>query len=201
MTRVIADISMSLDGYVTARGADPEHGLGIGGEAIHAWVLDEPRSPVDEAVLARSFEQTGAVVMGRRLYDVVDGPNGWNDEVGYGHDQNQSAAPPCFVVTHKPPAQVRLASRFRFVTEGVAAAIDQARASAGDKDVFVMGGANVIDQSLAARLVDELRIHLSPLVLGGGTRLFDLVGPTTLVQREVTESPRATHLTYAVVRD
>jgi riboflavin biosynthesis pyrimidine reductase len=64
-----------------------------------------------------------------------------------------------------------------------------------------MGGANVIDQSLAARLVDELRIHLSPLVLGDGTRLFDLVGPTTLVQREVTESPRATHLTYAVVRD
>jgi dihydrofolate reductase len=201
MTKVIADISMSLDGYVTARGADPEHGLGIGGEAIHAWVLDEPRSPVDEAVLARSFEQTGAVVMGRRLCDVVDGPDGWNDDVGYGHDQDQSAAPPCYVVTHKPPTQVRLASRFRFVTEGVAAAIDQARASAGDKDVFVMGGANVIDQSLAARLVDELRIHLSPLVLGGGTRLFDLAGPTTLVQREVTESPRATHLTYAVVRD
>jgi dihydrofolate reductase len=86
------------------------------------------------------------------------------------------------------------------VTEGVAAAIDQARAAAGDKDVFVMGGANVIDQSLAARLVDELRIHLSPLVLGGGTRLFELVGPTTLIQREVTESPRATHLTYEVVR-
>jgi dihydrofolate reductase len=171
MTKVIADISMSLDGYVTARGADPEHGLGIGGEAIHAWVLEEPRSPVDEAVLARSFEQTGAVVTGRRLYDVVAGPHGWNDDVGYGHDQNQSAAPPCYVVTHEPPAKVRLASRFRFVTEGVAAAIDQARAAAGDKDVFVMGGANVIDQSLAARLVDELRIHLSPLVLGDGTRL------------------------------
>jgi dihydrofolate reductase len=201
MSKVIADISMSLDGYVTAPGVDVEHGLGIGGEAIHAWVLDEPRSPVDEAVLARSFEKTGAVVMGRGLFDIVDGPNGWNDEVGYGHDQNQSAAPLCYVVTHEPPAQVRLASRFRFVTEGVAAAIDQARATAGDKDVVVMGGANVIDQSLAARLIDELRIHLSPLVLGGGTRLFNLLGPTTLVQREVTESPRATHLTYDVVRD
>jgi dihydrofolate reductase len=163
MSKVIADISMSLDGYVTARGADQEHGLGIGGEAIHAWVLEQPRSPVDEAVLAHSFEKTGAVVMGRRLYDIVDGPSGWNDDVGYGHDQNQSAAPPCYVV--------------------------------------VMGGANVIDQSLAARLVDELRIHLSPLVLGDGTRLFDLVGPTTLIQREVTESPRATHLTCEVVRD
>jgi dihydrofolate reductase len=199
MGKVIADISMSLDGYVTARGVDQEHGLGIGGEAIHAWVLEEPRSPVDEAMLARSFEQTGAVVMGRRLYDIVDGPNGWNDEVGYGHDQNQSAAPPCYVVTHEPPAKVRLASRFRFVTEGVAAAINQAQAAAGDKDVVVMGGANVIDQCLAAGLADELRIHLSPLLLGGGTRLFDLTGPTTLLQREVTESPRATHLTYEVV--
>jgi dihydrofolate reductase len=198
MSKVIADISMSLDGYVTARGADQEHGLGIGGEAIHAWVLEEPRSPVDEAVLASSFEETGAVVMGRRLYDIVDGPNGWNDEVGYGHDQNQSAAPPCYVVTHEPPARVRLASRFRFVTDGVAAAVDQARAAARNQDVFVMGGANVIDQCLAAGLVDELRIHLSPLLLGGGTRLFDLAGPMTLIQRQVTESPRATHLTYEV---
>ena len=201
MTKVIADISMSLDGYVTAPGVDQEHGLGVGGEGVHGWVLEEPRSPVDEEVLARSFARTGAVVMGRRLYDIVDGPNGWNDDVGYGHDQNQSAAPPCYVVTHEPPAQVRLASRFRFVTEGVAAAIDQARATAGDKDVVVMGGANVIDQSLAARLVDELRIHLSPLLLGDGTRLFGLAGPTRLIQREVTESPRATHLTYEVVRD
>jgi dihydrofolate reductase len=200
MSKVIADISMSLDGYITARDVDSEHGLGIGGEALHAWVLKEPRSPVDEAVLAHSFEKTGAVVMGRRLYDFVDGPNGWTDDVGYGHDQNQSAAPMCYVVTHKPPVQVRLVSRFRFVTEGVAAAIDQAWTTAGNKDVVVMGGANVIDQSLAAGLVDELRIHLSPLVLGDGTRLFDLAGPLSLVQREVTESPRATHLTYEIVR-
>lgn len=200
MSKVIADISMSLDGYVTAPGVDLEHGLGVGGEAIHAWVLEEPRSPVDEEVLARSFDLTGAVVMGRRLYDIVDGPHGWSDDVGYGHDQDQSVAPPCFVVTHEPPGQVRLVSRFRFVTDGVAAAIEQARAAAGDKDVVVMGGANVIDQSLTDGLVDELRIHLSPLLLGGGTRLFDDVRPTTLVQREVTESPRATHLAYEVVR-
>jgi dihydrofolate reductase len=200
MSKVIADISMSLDGYVTASGVDQEHGLGIGGEAIHAWVLEQPRSPVDEAVLAHSFETTGAVVMGRRLFDIVDGPNGWNDDIGYGHDQNQSAAPLCFVVTHEPPEQVRLTNRFRFVTEGVSAGIDQARATAGDKDVVVMGGANVVDQSLALGLVDELRLHLSPVVLGGGTRLFELVGPTRLVQREVTESPRATHLTYEVAR-
>jgi dihydrofolate reductase len=199
MTKVIADISMSLDGYVAAAGVDQAHGLGVGGEAIHSWVLEVPRSTVDEQILARSFERTGAVVMGRRLYDIVDGPHGWNDDVGYGHDQHQSAAPPCFVVTHERPAQVRLASRFRFVTDGVASAIDQARMAAGDKDVVVMGGANVIDQSLAAGLVDELHIHLSPLLLGEGTRLFDLVGRKTLIPRDVTESPRATHLTYEVV--
>lgn len=200
MGKVIADISMSLDGYVTAPGADQEHGLGVDGEGIHGWVLEEPRSPVDAAVLASSFEATGAVVMGRRLFDVVDGPHGWSEDVGYGHDQDQTAAPPCFVVTHQPPAQVRLASRFRFVTEGVAAAVDRARAAAGDKDVFVIGGANVIDQSLTAGIVDELRIHLSPIVVGGGTRLFAAVDPTMLLQRAVVESPRATHLTYEVVR-
>lgn len=200
MSKVIADISMSLDGYVTAPGAGPEHGLGVDGEGIHGWVLEEPRSPVDEEVLGRSFEATGAVVMGRRLFDVVDGPHGWSDEIGYGHDQDQSAAPPCFVVTHQVPEQVRLASRFRFVTDGVAAAVEEARATAGGKDVFVMGGANVIDQALSAGLVDELRIHLSPLLTGGGTRLFDLVRPTTLAQREVLQSPRATHLVYEVVR-
>lgn len=200
MSKVIADISMSLDGYVTAPGADLEHGLGVGGEGIHAWVLEQPRSAVDEAVLAEGFARTGAVVMGRRLFDIVDGPYGWDDEVGYGHDQNQSVAPPCFVVTHEPPAKVRLGDRFRFVTGGVAAAIEAARASAGEKDVVVMGGANVVDQCLAEGLADELRIHLSPLVLGGGTRLFELVGGVTLVQREVTESPRATHISYEVVR-
>src|SRR6187401_2293994 len=201
MSKVIADISISLDGYVTGPGADPDHGLGVDGEGIHAWVLEEPRSPVDEAVLAGSFEATGAVVMGRRLFDVVDGPNGWSDDVGYGHDQDQAVAPMCFVVTHQPPARVRLASRFQFVTDGVAAAVEHARAAAVTKDVVIMGGANVIDQALAEQLVDELRIHLSPLLLGEGTRLFDLAGPTALVQREVVESPRATHLTYTVVRD
>ncbi|HEV3360542.1 MAG TPA: dihydrofolate reductase family protein [Pseudonocardiaceae bacterium] len=200
MSKVRADISMSLDGYVTAPGVDLEHGLGVGGEGIHAWVLEEPRSPVDEAVLAEGFARTGAVVMGRRLFDIVDGPHGWGDEVGYGHDQNQSVAPPCFVVTHEPPAKVRLGDRFRFVTGGVASAIEAARASAGEKDVVVMGGANVVDQCLAEGLADELVIHLSPLVLGGGTRLFELVGGVTLVQREVTESPRATHISYEVVR-
>lgn len=200
MSTVIADISMSLDGYVTAPGADPDHGLGVGGEGIHGWVLERPRSPIDERILAHAVENTGAVVLGRRLYEVADRPNGWSEEVGYGHDQAQTTAPPCFVVTHRPPTHVRLASRFHFVTEGVAAAVDQAKAAAGGKDVVIMGGGNVVDQCLAAGLVDELQIHLSPLLMGGGTRLFDLAGPMELAQPTVIESPRAVHLTYRIVR-
>ncbi|GAA1439215.1 dihydrofolate reductase family protein [Leifsonia poae] len=199
MSRVIADISISVDGYVTGPDAGPTNGLGTHGEGIHAWVLEEPRSPIDDEVLARSYESTGAVILGRRLFDVVDGPDGWNDDVGYGYDQDQSVAPPCFVVTHEPPEKVRLASRFRFVTGGVAEAVRVAGEAAGDKDVVVMGGANVVDQCLADGLVDELRIHYSPLLVGAGTRLFTLGGRSALVQREVIVSPRATHVTYDVV--
>ncbi|GAB3572727.1 dihydrofolate reductase family protein [Leifsonia lichenia] len=199
MSRVIADISMSLDGYVTGPDVDLAHGLGIGGEGIHAWVLEEPRSTVDEEVLARSYAETGAVVLGRRLFDIVDGPDGWSDDIGYGHDQDQAVAPPCFVVTHTVPERVRLVSRFRFATGGVEDAVRQAREAAGEKDVVVMGGANVVDQCIAAGLADELRIHLSPLLVGSGTRLFAVAGSAALVQREVVVSPRATHLTYDIV--
>jgi len=199
MTKVIADISMSLDGFVAGVGVDLEHGLGIGGEGIHDWVLQRPRSDADQAVLDRGFEETGAVVMGRRLFDIVDGPHGWDDEVGYGHDQDQSVAPPCFVVTHNPPAHWRLGARFRFVTDGVVAAVDRARTAAGAKNVVIMGGAHVINQCLTNGLVEELRLHLSPLLMGGGARLFDGVRPTALRQREVIVSPRATHATYDVV--
>jgi dihydrofolate reductase len=196
MTKVVADISMSLDGFVTGPGADVANGLGIGGEPIHAWVMQP--DDVDTDVLREATEMSGAVVMGRRLFDVVDGPDGWNDEMGYG--AGLAATPPFFVVTHSPPAQVRLGLRFTFVTDGVAAAIDQARPAAGDKAVFVMGGGNVIRQCLDAGLVDELRIHLSPIVLGAGTPLFAGSGRHELVQRAARVSANATHFVYDVVR-
>lgn len=196
-SRVVADITISLDGYVAAPGVDLHHGLGVGGEPIHGWVHEEPRSPIDEAVLAEAFAGTGAIVMGRTLFDIVDGPQGWSD-VDDSDDQNRTAAPACYVVTHEEPEHVRLGSRFRFSTGGVAQAVARAQSTAGDKDVVVMGGADVIDQCLAAGLVDELRLHISPVLVGGGTRLFDGVPPTTLVQRDVIHSPRAIHVTYDV---
>src|SRR4051812_49020051 len=104
MPKVLADISMSLDGFVTGPGAGPASGLGAGGEPIHNWVFSG--DPVDEALLAGATEHSGAVIMGRNLFDVIDGPDGWNDEMGYG--AQHAAQPPFFVVTHRPPASVRL---------------------------------------------------------------------------------------------
>jgi dihydrofolate reductase len=193
MTKVVADISMSLDGFVTGPDPDVEHGLGEGGEALHTWAIDST-SDVDAEVLREATESSGAVVMGRRLFDVVDGPHGWNDEMGYG--AGLAATPPFFVVTHSVPEQVRLGLRFTFVTEGIEAAIDQARAAAGDKDVVVMGGGDVVRQCVDLGLADELRIHLAPIVLGSGTPLFAGCGRRPLVQRAVRVSPTATHLTY-----
>lgn len=195
MPKVIADISMSLDGYVTGPDVDLDHGLGRGGEALHTWALTSD-DEVDARILRDATEGTGAVIMGRRLFDIIDGPQGWSDEMGYGAEH--AAAPPVFVVTHEPPATWRLGDRFRFVTGGVAAAIDAARAAAGDGDVVVMGGAEVVRQAVADGLVDELVIHLAPELLGAGTRLFGDDAPRHLTQVDVDVSPTATHLRYRV---
>lgn len=197
MTRVIADISMSLDGYVTGPDPDVEHGLGHGGGPLHTWAIDSD-DEVDAMVLADATGRSGAVVMGRRLFDTIDGPNGWNDDdMGYG--AGLAATPPFFVVTHSTPDAVRLDLTFTFVTDGLASAIAQARAAAGDKDVVVMGGGDVVRQCVETGLADELQIHLSPIVLGADTPLFGDGGVRReLVQRSVLVSSTATHLTYEV---
>ena len=192
---IVADISMSLDGFVTGPNAGLHNGLGDGGEPLHTWAVDST-DEVDAEVLRTAVESTGAVVMGRRLFDIIDGPDGWNEEMGYG--AGHAAAPPVFVVTHEAPGTWRLGPRFRFVTDGLAAAVDQARGAAEGKEVVIMGGGDVVGRALAEGLVDELRIHLSPIVLGGGTPLFKDGERTVLTQRSVQVSSTATHLTYAV---
>jgi dihydrofolate reductase len=194
VTTVVADISVSLDGFVTGPDAGPDNGLGTGGEPLHTWVLDSD-DPLDAEVLARSTERAGAVVMGRNLFDVIDAPSGWNDEMGFG--AQHATRPPFVVVTHEPPADVRLELDFRFVTD-LPTAIEQAKAVAGDKDVIVMGGGEIIRQSVDAGLVDELVLHLSPVVLGAGTPLFVDAIRRELVQRVVRPSRTAVHLTYDV---
>lgn len=194
MTKVIGDITMSLDGYVTGPGVDKEHGLGDAPE-LHTWVME--RDAVDTEVIVRSTAQSGAVLMGRRLFDTVDAPGGWSEDMGYGADQ--AATPPFFVVTHSPPRHVRLerelGMRFTFVDD-LAAAVEQARAAATGRDVVIMGGGDVIGQALEQDLVDELHIHLAPMLLGGGTPLFKAGTRQMYRQSDVRPSKNAVHLVY-----
>ena len=194
MPKVIADITMSLDGYVTGPGADVERGLGDAPE-LHTWVF-EPDA-VDAEILERSTTASGAVVMGRRLFDTVDGPDGWSTEMGYG--AQHVGTPPFFVVTHSPPQHVRLEQelgmRFTFVSD-LEAAIDQARMAATDGNVVIMGGGDVIGQALEQGIVDEFLVHLAPLLLGGGTPLFRAGTRQRYRQRDVRPSRNAVHIAY-----
>lgn len=194
MSDVVVDISVSVDGFVTGPDAGPQQGLGAGGKALHLWAFEG--DDADRALLDRASDATGAVVLGRRTFDVVDGPDGWSDDMGYGAERDQSDAPPCFVVTHAVPEKVRLASRFTFVTTGVADALEQARAAAGEKDTVIMGGAEVSRQAIALGLVDEVRLHVAPVLLGAGTPLFDGGSLVELEQVDAVRTAKATHLTY-----
>jgi dihydrofolate reductase len=194
MGTVIGDISISVDGFVT--GPDPSllAGLGTDGDGIHAWVMSD--HPADRAALEETTARTGAVVMGRNLFDIIDGPGGWDDEMGYGADQ--VGRPPFFVVTSHPPTSVRLGLDFTFVTDGLAAAVARAREAAGERDVIVMGGAQVVRGCLDAGLLDRLTLHISPETYGEGTSLFAGVARHSLRQREVSLSDVAIHVTYDV---
>jgi dihydrofolate reductase len=204
MTRTIADISVSLDGFVTGPDAGPDNGLGTGGEALHSWAFSD--DPDDRRVLREATVRSGAVVLGRRLFDVVDGPDGWNDDVGYG--AGEAGRPAFVVVTGSPPESVRLADLdWTFATTGLADAVAAARSRAeaastqrgAELDVVLMGGGATIGSALDAGLVDVLTLHLAPVVLGAGTPLFTGGVPRTLVQRRVVPTSTATHLTYDVV--
>lgn len=194
MTEVIVDISMSLDGYVTAPGADAGHALGVDGEVLHHWAFSDDDE--EQKLLEQGATRTGAVVMGRNLFDIVDAPDGWNDDLGYG--AGQAKKPPCFVVTHSAPDDVRLKNLFTIVTDGLESALDQARAAAGDKAVVVMGGGDVCGQVLTAGLADTLSLHIAPVVFGGGTPLFVQGSRLELEPTSTTVTPNAIHQTYAI---
>jgi dihydrofolate reductase len=204
MTRIIADISVSLDGFVT--GPDPglDNGLGTGGDALHTWAFSD--DPDDRRLVREATARSGAVVLGRRLFDVVDGPNGWNDEIGYG--AGEVGKPAFVVVTSSPPESVRLSDLdWTFVTTGlpdaVAAAREHAEAASSHSgrnlDVVLMGGGATVASALDAGLVDVLNLHLAPVVLGAGTPLFTGGTPRNFAQRSVTSTSTATHLTYDVL--
>ncbi|WP_255955840.1 dihydrofolate reductase family protein [Streptomyces odontomachi] len=204
MTQIIADISLSLDGFVTGPDPGPDNGLGTGGAALHTWAFS--KDPEDRRVLREATARSGAVVLGRRLFDLVDGPNGWDDETGYG--AGEVGRPAFVVVTSAPPTTVRLTDLdWTFVTTGLPDAVTTAReraeAAASDRgkdlDVVLMGGGATIGSAFDAGLVDVLTLHLAPVVLGAGTALFTGGAPRGLRQRSVTVTSTATHLTYDVL--
>jgi dihydrofolate reductase len=209
------DITMSLDGFVAGPNPTLEEPLGEGGERIHDWLVglaafrerhggSGGEVNADSQVLEESVQAAGAIVMGRRMFSGGAGP--WEDDPNadgwWGDDPPFHV--PVFVLTHHPRETVEKqgGTTYTFVTDGIESALEQARAAAGDKNVGIGGGADVAQQYLAAGLVDELQVHVAPLLLGGGTRLFGGAGaePVTLEATRVLGSPAVTHLRYRVVR-
>jgi dihydrofolate reductase len=208
-------ITMSLDGFVAGPDQTIEQPLGAGGERLHEWVYDLAtwrerhgktggQANVDDAVMAESLAATGAVIMGRRMFS--GGAGAWENDSnadGWWGDEPPFGVP-VFILTHHAREEVVFAdgTTFNFVTDGIEAALEEARAAAEDKNVSLAGGASVAQQYLRAGLIDELDLHIAPVLLGGGVRLFDELGETlpTLEVTRVIESPAVTHIRYRVVR-
>jgi dihydrofolate reductase len=191
MALVICDISTSLDGYVTGPNDSRENPFGDGAGMLHDWMFDAATDE-DRAILQEMLDGVGAIVMGRKGFDKNEGEGGWGDSGPIGDT-------PCFVVTHNKPTTA-YPPVYTFVTDGVVSAIEQAKSAAGDK-VVGLHGATVMQQALPLGLVDEIRVHVIPVLLGGGTALFDrLDSAITLERTQVLVTPAATHLGFRVVR-
>jgi dihydrofolate reductase len=216
MGKLRADISVSLDGFVAGPDPSLEDPLGKGGQRLHEWAfavaawrerhgLPGGAANADSEVVEETLRNTGATIMGRRMYSGGAGPweddpnaNGWwGDDPPFHH--------PVFVLSHHPrdPLTMRGGTSFTFVTGGIQAALEQARAAAGDRDVAVGGGATAVQQYLRAALLDELQVHVVPVLLGSGARLFadhpGAGGPEIECTSVVRSSTGVAHLRYRVV--
>jgi dihydrofolate reductase len=215
MSKVKLDISMSLDGFVAGPNITLENPLGDGGEALHEWIfglkawrephgLEGGEEGPDDDLVREGLQGNGAVIMGRRMFSGGSGP--WEDDPNadawWGDEPPFHV--PVFVLTHheREPLAKEGGTTFFFVTDGIESALGQARSAAGDKDVLIAGGAEAAQQYLKAGLLDEIRLHVAPLLLGSGVRLFEGLGPddAKLELAHVTESPAVTHIKYLVSR-
>ncbi len=213
MARLICDISISLDGFVAGPNPSLEQPLGEGGDLLHEWAitatswreahgLEGGKKNADSDVIEESLRATGAVVMGRKMFSGGEGP--WENDPradGWWGDDPPFHVP-VFVLTHhaRETKVMEGGTSFNFVTDGIEAALEQARAAAKEKDVLLAGGASVVQQYLKAGLLDELQIHFAPVLLGGGTSLFDqlAIEPLGLEATRVIASPSVTHLRFRV---
>ena len=211
MSSVTCQISMSLDGFVAGPDQSVENPLGKNGMRLHEWVvatdswreqhgLQGGERNADAEVVEELVEGVGAYIMGRGMFGGGKGP--WDEAwTGWWGEQPPFHAP-VFVLTHHPRDVLPMegGTTFTFVTGGTESALEQARAAAGEKDVAVAGGAATVQQYLAAGLLDELYLHIVPVILGSGTRLLENVGDPTLEPTDVVASPAVTHVKYRVVR-
>ncbi|HEX8229848.1 MAG TPA: dihydrofolate reductase family protein [Chloroflexia bacterium] len=204
MSKVVFELSMSLDGFVAGPNDGPELPLGEGGERLFHWYyIGDTAFPVpgtdmvfnisraSAELLREGWDTIGAIVVGRRMFDIA---NAWGGKPPGGG--------PCFVVTHNPPQEwLKEGSPFTFVTEGVESAVAQAKQAAAGKNV-ALGSASIVQQCIKAGLLDEIQIDLAPVLLGGGVRLFDHLGavPIELESTRVVDAHGVTHLKYRVVK-
>lgn len=217
MSKLRCGITVSLDGYVAGPNQSLENPLGEGALGLHEWAIPtrtfrsmhgDPgggETGVNDDVLREAFENAGATIMGRNMFGPVRGPwpggenewkGWWGDEPPFHH--------PVFVLTHhaREPLAMKGGTTFHFVTDGIESALTRARAAAGGKDVTLGGGASVVQQFLAAGLLDELEVHIVPLLLGGGERLLERFDARRVRLEPVRAlpGPGVAHLKYRVVK-
>jgi dihydrofolate reductase len=213
MSNVRVHISTSLDGYVAGPNQSEENPLGEGGESLHDWLvklrawreaagMEGGEEDASSSVVEEEHANVGAEIMGRGKFGpATRGP--WGDDPWRGWwGEEPPFHKPVFVLTHHEREPLELTgTTFTFVTDGIESALEQARAPAGDKNVAIAGGGEAINQYLAAGLVDELELHVTPILLGGGARLFDGVGPAIKLEEiRALEAPGVAHLKYRVVK-
>jgi dihydrofolate reductase len=212
MSKLRLSITMSLDGYVSGPDQSEANPIGVGGMALHEWFFPlrafremhgDTGGDVNasSAVVQERQANLGATIMGRNMFGPVRGPwpdeawrGWWGDDPPYHH--------PVFVLTHhaREPLEMQGGTTFIFVTDGIDSALAQAREAAKGRDVWLAGGASTVNQYLAAQLVDAIDISIAPVILGGGSRLFEGVAPGAvgLTQGRVVEGPGVTHIAYDV---
>jgi dihydrofolate reductase len=211
MSSVTCRIAISLDGFVAGPDQSPDDPIGKGGMRLHQWALatsswqethggEGGESTIDAEVIARSTDGIGAYVMGRKMFGGGDGP--WDESWKGWWGDDPPYHVPVFVLTHheREPLEMEGGTTFHFVTDGFESALGQARAAAGDDDVSIAGGASAIQQTLAAGQLDEIQLHIVPVLLGSGERLLENVGDPTLELIETIPSETVTHVKYRVVR-
>ncbi len=213
MGKLRFQLAASLDGYVAGPDQSEEDPIGVGGMALHRWILEleawraqqgEEGGVVNAStpVVEEAQSNVGAVVMGRNMFG--GGPGPWRDDPPWngwwGDDPPYHT--PVFVLTHhaREPLEMQGGTTFVFVNDGIESALGQARQAAGGRDVLLGGGANVVRQYLAAGLVDEFELHIVPILLGAGERLLENVGIPKVEQVRAIEAPGVTHVRYRVVK-